>query len=85
MGFAEFSGPGLNQQQFKNFFLALVDYSFEVLVSIVHIHSIKSSHACSLKNLSKNCWVLMELEPGITDPKSGIFAPRPILEKTVNF
>ena len=26
-----------------------------------------------------------ELEPGIMDPKSGMFAPRPILEKAINF
>ena len=25
------------------------------------------------------------LEPGIMDPKSGMFAPRPILEKAINF
>ena len=52
---------------------------------ILHIHSIKSVHTCIMKNLSKNWWVPGGLEPGIMDPKSGMFAPRPILEKAINF
>ena len=63
-----------------NFFLDSFHYFFEVEVPIVHIHSITSDHTCIMKDLSKN-W----LEPGTTDPKSGMFAPRPILEKAINF
>ena len=68
-----------------NFFLASFHYIFEVAVCILHIHSIKSVHTCIMKNLSKNWWVSEGLEQGTTDPKSGMFAPRPILEKAINF
>ena len=68
-----------------NFFLASFHYFFEVVVRILHIHSIKNVHTCIMKNLSKNWWVPGRLEPGIMDPKSGMFAPRPILEKAINF
>ena len=86
MGFAEHSGLGWIQSPIiLNFFLASFHYIFEVAVCILHIHSIKSVHTCIMKNLSKNWWVPGGLEPGTTDPNSGMFVPKPILEKAINF
>ena len=87
MGFAEHSGPGLNpvtnNSKFLFSFISLHFWSCSVYFAL--INSIKSVHTCIMKNLSKNWWVPGGLEPGIMDPKSGMFAPRPILEKAINF
>ena len=86
MGFAEHSGLGWIQSPIiLNFFLASFYYFFEVVVRILHICSIKSVHICIMDILSKNWRVSGGLEQGTTDPKSGMFAPRPILEKAINF
>ena len=86
MGFAEHSGLGWIQSPIiLNFFLASFYYFFEVVVRILHICSIKSVHICIMNILSKNWRVSGGLEQGTTDPKSGMFAPRPILEKAINF
>ena len=86
IGFAEYSGPGLNpvtnNSKFLFSFISLLFWS----CSAYFAYSFnKSIHKCIMKNLSKNWWVLEGLEPRTTDPKSSMFAPRPILEKTINF
>ena len=86
MGFAEHSGPGLNPvtNNFK-FLFSFISLLFWSCSAYFAYSFSKSIHKCIMKNLSKNWWVPEGLEPRTTDPKSNMFAPRPILEKTINF
>ena len=87
MGFAEHSGPGLNPVTNNSKFL--FSFIFTTLLKLlcvfcIFIHLKVSIHA-SWKFYQKNWWVLGGLEQGTTDPMSGMFAPRPMLEKAKNF
>ena len=86
MGFAEHSGPGLNPvtNNFK-FLFSFISLLFWSCSAYFAYSFNKSIHKCIMKNLSKNWWVPEGLEPRTTDPKSSMFAPRPILEKAINF